>query len=164
MSIWPFTRKKPAEPHGPGSASLQNVMSLLSPEEVDSLGGLPGEAIAGIVEGEAATPEAFRPNSRFIEFMHQVIRAAGPLDPDLRAAAREQGSGYVYIIDLRTPDGPQGRVPPEDIIGAFKIENGEILPDSYAANERHRVFTACGLVLLPPSLRAAFVARLPRVH
>jgi hypothetical protein len=138
-------------------------MSILSPKEVQLLGGLPNEAIAGLMMGDSPTIETFRPNPLFIEFMHRVIRTAAPFDPDLRAAAREQGNGSVYIIDLRTPDGPQGRVPPEDIIGAFQVQNGEIIPDSYVANEMHRVFATGRLVCLPPSLRAAFVAQLPKV-
>jgi hypothetical protein len=143
---------------------MENVLSILSPEEVGSLGGLPDEAIAGTIVGDVPAPETFQPNPRFIEFMHQVIRTAAPADPDFRAAARMQGNGWVYIIDLRTPDGPQGRVPPEDIIGAFQVQNGEVLPDTYWPNEQHRVLTSSGLVSLPPSFRAAFVEQLSKVR
>jgi len=139
-------------------------MCFLSPKEVRSLGGLPNEAIAGFIVAEPLTIETFRPNPRFINFMHQVIRTSAPLDPDFCATARNQGNGWVYVIDLRTPEGPRGRVLPQDIIGAFQVQNGEIIPDSYEANEHHRVFATSGLVCLPPSLRAAFVAQLPRVH
>jgi hypothetical protein len=139
------------------------VMTFISPEEVQALGWMPIEAIAGFLVGAPPTTETFRPNPRFIEFMHQVIRTSAPFDLDLRAAAREQKNGWVYIIDLRTPEGPQGQVPAEDIIGAFQVRNGEIIPDSYEANDRHHVFSRRGLVSLPPSLRAAFFARLPKV-
>ncbi len=139
------------------------VVSLLSPEEAERLGGLPAEAIAGALGAEDPTVDTFRPNPQFIAFMHRVIRTAGPEDLALQAAAREQQEGWVYIIDLRTPDGPQGRVPPEDIIGGFQVVAGRINADSYWANERHRVWTRNGLVRLPPSLRAAFVAQLTKV-
>jgi hypothetical protein len=43
--------------------------------------------------------------------MHEVIREAGLKDGGLQAAAAGQTQGWVYVIDLRTPDGPQGRVP-----------------------------------------------------
>jgi hypothetical protein len=138
------------------------VMSILSPQEVEALGGLPPEAIAGVLLG-ASPLDGFRPNPGFTAFMHDVIRAAGPQDESLQAVALEQGDGYVFIIDLRTPDGPQGPVPPEDIIGAFQVQNGRILPDRYEANTHYQVLTHNGLVHLPPSLRAAFVAMLPRV-
>ena len=140
------------------------VMTFISPEEVQALGWMPIEAITGFLVGDPPTTENFRSNPRFIEFMHQVIRTSAPFDPDLLAAAREQRNGWVYIIiDLRAPEGPQGQVPAEDIIGAFQVRNGEIIPDSYEANDRHHVFSTRGLVSLPPSLRAAFFARLPKV-
>jgi hypothetical protein len=137
------------------------VLSLLSPAEVEALRGLPAEAIAGTVADDGIDVEAFRPNPQFVEFLHRVIRAAGPGDPDLQRAARDQQDGWVYVIDLRTPAGSQGPVPPEDIIGGFRVETGHIIAGSYWANDAHRVFTANGLVRLPPSLRAALVAQLP---
>jgi hypothetical protein len=107
--------------------------------------------------------EAFRQNPAFVDFMHEVIRTTGPNDPELREAAQEQRDGWVYIIDLRTPEGPGGRVPPEDIIGAFEVQDGQIVADSYQASSTHRVYTNDGMVCLPPSLRRALVKRLPKV-
>jgi hypothetical protein len=92
--------------------------------------------------------------------MHDVIRTRGPEDPGLHAAAARQGDGWIYIIDLRTPGGPRGKVPPEDIIGGFKVAEGELLSSTYWANHKHIVLTTNGLVQLPPPLRAAFVAEL----
>ena len=101
--------------------------------------------------------ERFRVNHAFVEFMHDVIRTAGPTDPSLQEAAAEQGNGWVYIIDLRTPEGPQGRVPLEDIIGGFEVRDGRLLADSYRPNEEHLVLTKDGPVQLPPSLHAELV-------
>jgi hypothetical protein len=129
-------------------------------------GGLSGKAVAAVVEGPTpsrgiAVPlEAVRPNAVFAAFRHGVISTRGPSDPGLRAAAAAQRDGWVYVVDLRTPGGPQGQVPSEDIIGGFKVEEGIIVVDSYVANERHRVSTSPGLVRLPPSLRTAFVEEL----
>lgn len=142
-----------------GSDDMQ-VTSPLSPEEVASLGRLPAEAVAGTYSGEDMSLGDFRPNQVFIDFMHQVIRSAGPRLPDFIAAARRQGDGWLYVIDQRTPDGPQGRVPMEDIIGGFEVESGEIVTDSYWPNESHQVLTPNGLVTLPASLRHAFVETL----
>ena len=165
MAFWSFRREKSEKaPDSDIPRHEAKVLTFLSPTEVSSFCGLPNEGIPGYFVGDSPTPENFRPNPRFIEFMHQVIRTGAPLDPDLNATAREQGNGYVYIIDLRTPEGPLGQVPPEDIIGAFQVQNGDIIPASYEANNLHRVFTTNGLISLPPSLHAAFVARLPKVQ
>ena len=140
------------------------VRSILSPEEVSSLGGLPGEAVAGAYEGEDMGVENFHPNQAFVDFLHGVIGTAGPDDPDMISAARRQGDGWLYVIDLRTPDGPQGRVPPHDIIGGFEVRSGAIVRDSYVPNESHRVLTPDGLVTLPASFRSAFVDALRKLR
>ncbi len=69
----------------------------------------------------------------------------------------------MYIVDLRTPEGPEGRVPPEGIIGAFEMKNGEIVRDSYSGNDNHLVFSAHGLVQLPPFLHEALIRELKRL-
>ncbi|MCC7126924.1 MAG: hypothetical protein IT178_18910 [Acidobacteria bacterium] len=129
---------------------------------MQALGGLPAEAIAGAFDGDGLV-ETFRQNPRFVEFMHAVIRTAGPTDPDLQLAAQAQHDGWIYVIDLRTPEGPAGRVPPEDVIGAFEVRSGHVVPDSYQPNDAHRVFAANGLVRLPRGLFEAFLEALPRV-
>jgi len=153
--MWPF--RSPAPP--PAAPPLR-ALSLLPPERARALGGLPPDAIAGTLPAGAPGPEQFQPNPGFVARLHAVIRAAGPQDPSMAAAARAQGEGWVYIIDLRTPDGPQGRVPPEDIIGGFQVSGGAILPESYWANAAHRVFTVHGLPRLGPFLEAALIEAL----
>jgi hypothetical protein len=164
VQIWPFRRKVTKADVTPSATQpSEQVLSLLSPDEVHSLGGLPVEGIAGRFESESMSVATFRQNPAFVEFMHQVIRTAGPKDPGLQAAAQGQREGWVYIIDLRTPEGPSGRVPPEDIIGAFEVRDGRIMADSYQPNSEHGVYTEDGLVRLPPFLRRALVERLPKV-
>ncbi len=92
--------------------------------------------------------------------MHEKIAEYGLIDQDLQAAAVKQGEGYVYIIDLRTPEGPMGNVPTEDIIGAFKVEGGRVVPGSYQEMGTHRVMTANGLVRVPPDMHAFLVSGL----
>jgi hypothetical protein len=164
MPIWPFRRKVMVAACTSPTQRSGQVLSILSPDEMQSLGGLSAEAIAGGIEGETISVDTFRQNPAFVQLMHQVIRTTGPKDPGLQAAAREQGDGWVYIIDLRTPEGPSGRVPPEDIIGAFEVRNGQIISGSYQASATHRVYTRNGLVCLPPYLRRAFVDQLPKVR
>src|SRR5688500_12783063 len=128
--MWPFRRTKPSNPDPP----YQRVLSLLTPQEVESLGGLPAEAILGTYDGPSNSPEAFRPNQAFIDFLHHVLADAGSRSPELIAAARQQHNGWLYIIDPRTPEGPNGNVGPEDIVGAFVVRDGALIQGSYEPN------------------------------
>lgn len=167
--MWPFQRnrkKKQTESSLPVDSS--QVLSILHPDDVKSLGGLPNEGIAGSisrnlkVEGKISVGQ-FRPNPVFIRFMHHVIKLFGPDDPELQQAAVQQREGWIYIIDLRTPEGPQGRVPPEDIIGAFEVKSGQIIRDSYSINDKHLVFSEHGLVQLSPFLHKVLIRELKRL-
>jgi hypothetical protein len=129
-----------------------DVVSLLPPE-VCGNHGLAGEVIAGFCtrlmqQGEKISAETFRPNRPFIDLLHEVIANAAPADPALQAAARQQQTGWVYILDARTPT-PQGTVPPHDIMGAFEVRNGAIVAGSYSANQKHRLFSDDGFFKLP---------------
>lgn len=134
----------------------ENVLSILTPAEVEALGGLPGEAVVGVFRDRTTSLEQFRANAGFLRYLHEVIGTAGPGDPELNAAAAQQGQGWLYIIDLRTPDGPMGHVPPEDIIGAFEVAAGKVVGASYWANEHYRAHTRAGTIKLPAGLRQAF--------
>ena len=155
-----FGRRDPPPP-GPAPQEAQRALSLLGPEDAFSV-GLPGVAICGFLIGPDLSEANFRPNRVFIDFMHQFIASAGPSDSSLRSAARAQRDGYVYVIDLRTPEGPQGRVPPEDIVGGFKVEEGILVVGGYWANPAHKVYTKNGLVRLPPSLHSALIVALKK--
>jgi len=164
VRFWPI-RRQTIPPHAePATVSEQRVLSILNPDQVESLGGLPAEAIVGGVSGDTLSPQTFRPNATFIDFLHKIIEKDGPDDPGIRAAAREQIDGWVYVIDLRTPDGPQGRVPPDDVIGGFAVRAGKVVRRSYQANPKYVAFTSHGLISLPPFLRQAFIDGLPRVR
>lgn len=156
--MWPFRTRAVREAHPPLSGN--RVLSVLAPQEVAALGGLCREAIAGVFDRDEESVDTFWPNPAFVEFMHSVIQARGPEDPGLRQVAAAQGNGWVYVIDLRTVEGPSGNVPTEDIVGGFKVEAGQIRRDSYWRNGQHKVFTAQGLVRLPPTLHAALVEEL----
>nr|XP_018900857.1 PREDICTED: uncharacterized protein LOC109032950 [Bemisia tabaci]XP_018900858.1 PREDICTED: uncharacterized protein LOC109032950 [Bemisia tabaci] len=160
-----------------GEDSFRSVLSILTPEEAEACGGLPAEAIAGTLQSDptpsASTPggkppsgsdaaSGFKPNPVFSAFMHNVIRTHGPLDQSLQQAAENQKSGYLYVIDFRTPDGIMGRVPPHDIVGAFAVNDGRI--GDYQPNANHRLFTEHGLVKLPPSLAKAHIEELKRLR
>jgi len=170
--MWPFRRRKREPIVNPEQDQFMQILTVLSPEDQITIGGIPDEAIAGLIgmpvnnPGDLARREGFslgefRPNPAFSAFMQQVIRTFGPDDLELQEAARQQGDGSVGVIDLRTPEGPMGRVPVEDIIGIFAVEGGKL--GSYHANDKHLVFSANGLVQLPPSLREVHIRELKRL-
>ena len=138
-----------------------NVFSFLSPEDLQRLGGIPPQAIVGIVaqtglDSRQFTPETFKPNSVFREYLHEVIGQCGLESPGMQKEARRIGDGHVYIIDRRTPT-PQGKVPPEDIIDSFEVKHGQLVSGSYQANTEHKIVSERGLFQLPQKLKRCLV-------
>ncbi|WP_205328418.1 toll/interleukin-1 receptor domain-containing protein [Glycomyces sp. YM15] len=128
--------------------------------------GLPTEAIFGVLREPIAkagdlTPGNFLENRFFADFLHEVIARKIYQSPRARKQARDQQEGYLYLIDGRTQD-PQGEVPPEDIIGAVELSNGEMVPGSYQRNYQHRLFTWSGFFVLPDDLEHAMVSEIFR--
>jgi hypothetical protein len=57
---------------------------------------------------------------------------------ELLAEASSKPGGWVYAIDPEyAPDGAEGAVPPEGIIGAWKIGDDGRPTGEYRANERY---------------------------
>jgi hypothetical protein len=181
--MWPFRKKSrevnepiaPIEPAEPIESAApfdpldprraMRVMTVLSPQQQLEVGGIPAQAIAGFIDidaplepGKPIPVTAFKPNPAFVEFMQHVIRSFGPDEPDLQEAARRQGAGSIGVIDLRTPEGVDGNVPLEDIVGIFAVADGKL--GEYHANDKHVLFTRHGLVRLPPPLRDLHVREL----
>jgi hypothetical protein len=134
----------------------KDYVTLISPEVALSQGLAP-EAIVGVLlrpleSGEAITPDIFARNRVFVDFLHAVIARYGPDQEGCKAEAARLGEGWVYIIDQRTPT-PQGPVPPEDIIGAFEVKGGEVLPGSYRASSKHMILSPNGFFRLEEGLR-----------
>jgi hypothetical protein len=138
------------------------VLSYLKPD-IAFHSGLPNAAIAGTFRAESDAPDDFVANPEFLELLHQVIIEHVPGSPGFAEAARKQGNGSISIIDHRTPDGPMGNVPPEDIIGAFAVVNGAASAQTYHRNPHYRVYTRNGLTRLPAPLHAILVDKLTRL-
>lgn len=166
--MWPFKKSSPKTepPTAPSQPSRElRALSFVPPEVIQQIGGLPRVAIYGFMEGEGFSAEHFRPNPPFLKFLHEVIKCHVCANPSAQSAARQQQSGSLSIIDLRTPEGPQGNVPLEDIIGIFEVKDGEIRPELYYPNEKYLVFSAHGPPILSPDLQKAFLSeilKLPR--
>lgn len=133
----------------------RDIVSLLSKDVVFEF-GIVGEAIVGeyaplLKEGERLTDANFRPNPAFVKLLHDVIARHAPELPGLQAEARRQRTGWVYVIDARTPT-PDGRVPSHDILGSFEVRDGEVVEHSYQPNPEHRLLTSDGLFGLERAL------------
>jgi hypothetical protein len=130
---------------------MRDYVTLTPPDAAFSRGLIP-EAILGMLErplsaGGELAPDNFVANTVFKKFLAEVIAKHGPDDPDLVAEATRIGTGYVTIVDLRTPT-PQGEVPPEDIIGIFNVRNGKTGPEQYVPSPNHRLLTKDGFLRL----------------
>ena len=144
---------------------MRDHATVFAPETVFAT-GLPTEAIVGIllepaVEGRAPSPEAFAENPAFRTLLDEVIGRHAPDDPAIEEEARWLGSGYVYVIDGRTPD-PGGRVPPEDVVGAFQVREGVVVREPYLPNPRHRLLGENGFFRLSDTLHQRLLEEIVR--
>ena len=123
------------------------VYRVKTPEgDRDLVSLLSGAFEFGLIE-EAIVGEC----TQSLEDDEHVIARHAPQLPALRAEARRQHTGWVYVIDARTAS-PDGHVPPCDIIGGFEVRSGEVAPGSYRPNTDHKLLTANGVFRLEPAL------------
>lgn len=135
------------------------------PHELAFQHGLADESIIGALRRPvsagpgvgAITPENFVPSRAFGDFLHRFVAAEIYRSPAARKQAAVQRSGYLYIMDGRTPD-PAGAVPPEDILGAVQIGDGMLVPGTYQRNFKHQLFTRHGFFLLSEELERGLLA------
>jgi hypothetical protein len=140
----------------------RNVVSLLEPDWVSEHGLNPDAVVAVLPAGvtpEDLQPDDVRENGPFLRLLSRIIFENAGRHEMLQREAEVQGHGYVYLLDGRTPD-PGGRVPPQDIIGAFEVRDGALVTGSYRHNPQHRLFTTAGWFRLPPAIETALQARL----
>ena len=140
----------------------QYLLSALSPGIVFKK-GVPKEAILGELAGESGqiSPEGFRPNPVFIQFLHWVIARFSTQCPELVAEAKRQGDGQDYVIDLRTPTTPGAQVSPEDILGVFDVKGGELA--TYRSSPNHQLITQRGPLRLTPWYQAKLLEELRKL-
>lgn len=144
---------------------VRDYATVLPPETAFAA-GLPAEAIVGILlepaaGGRAPSAEAFAENPAFRALLDEVVGRHAPDEPAIRDEARRLGSGYVYVIDGRTPD-PRGQVPPEDVVGAFQVRGGEVVREPYLPNPRHRLLGENGFFRLSDTLRRRLLEEIAR--
>ncbi len=121
--------------------------------------GLPSEAIMGSLKDgpERIVPESFITNKLFSRYLASVIAKHANSCPGLLAEARRQQNGHVVVIDNRTAT-PDGRVPPEDIIGVFEVNDGKLL--RFHASPNHQLLTTNGFMRLEAFMNDRLVEEL----
>jgi hypothetical protein len=134
------------------------------PVDVVFAKGLIPEAIVGVLlrlpsDGEPIEPEAFARNSLFVKFMHDVIAQHAPEERGCREEAKRLGTGWIFIVDRRTKT-PEGAVPPQDIIGALQVKEGDVVPGSYQASPEHQILTNDGFFQLTAGLHECLLREL----
>jgi hypothetical protein len=133
------------------------ALSPLSPEQVEQIGSLRGEAIIGFINGPLVSIEHLHSNRVFKDFTQKVIADEAPKDSELQAAASAKREGRLYIIDNRVAELEREVTSSEDILGVFEIKDGQIVPNSYQPNENYLIFGNNGLMQLPASLHEALI-------
>jgi hypothetical protein len=148
LRMWLF------EIDGELESEFETALSPLSPEDVDQIGELKSEAIIGFF-GKYVNPhaEGLVVNTAFVNFLHQVVASRVSLDGSFRAAADQQQDGWIYVIDER---GAEDSLP-EDIIGSFEVQGGQIVVNSYQPNDNYAIIGKKGLFQLTPFLSKALV-------
>lgn len=134
--------------------SVEKVMTFLTREEMDALGGLPPQAVVALIGEDGVN----RINGVFREFLHEAIEHFAP--QEMVEMARESGNGRVVYVDDRAPEGED--VASEEIIGWFQVAGGAIIAGSYKANPAHQLLTERGWSHAIGKFRAEMVRELVR--
>ncbi|KAI0752739.1 hypothetical protein C8Q80DRAFT_472435 [Daedaleopsis nitida] len=110
-------------------------------------------------EGEGAGLNDFVENERFREVLHEAIQSAlhDGADEVQRNGAIQTGEGWMHIHDNRNVPA-LGRIgDPDDIIASVRVENGEILADTYQPMPSYRLCTSDGVLQLTEGLAARLI-------
>jgi hypothetical protein len=143
-------------------AGERDVLSLLESDWVFQHGLHPDAVMAVVRHGGDSgglAPTDIEENPPFLRLLSKAIFESVDRCAGIKRQAEIQGSGYVYLLDQRTPD-PGGKVSPENIVGAVEVRSGELVAGSYKHNPRHRLLTAAGWFQLPNEIEAALQGRL----
>lgn len=97
--------------------------------------------------------QSFKVNREFKEMLNNFCSNFVPNQENFIEQAESERDGWMYVIDQRADD-PAGRVPPDDVIGGFKIERGEVV--EYKPNPNYRVYSERGFTDLGGKLNRQF--------
>lgn len=160
--MWPFKQKKkpPEEKKGQREICEKNPPALRPGAlTLVNANNIPDHAVCGWVEvnyRSEVIDNTFSPNPVFVEFLHDFIRCEASQDPELQEIARKKLEGRIYIIDDRAPEGSGGSPPPQDVVGTFKVAEGEM--KSYHPNDTYEIYNERrGLIRLRGNLHQKLI-------
>ena len=146
LSIWVTRISSPDQPP-------HDIVAVVPPE-ISFKRGLAPAAIVGRlkrlsdIEGQGGVrPQDLIPNPTFLVVLHRIIAEHAPEIREYQAEAKEEGTGWLYVVDGRTT-APDGVIHRQDILGAFAVRGGTIHADSYKPNDRYLLFTEEGFLRL----------------
>lgn len=136
-----------------GAKRNRYYFSVLPPEQIFRHGLVPeaivGEATEKPLEGIPVEKSKFFANTVFKDFLHRVIESCAD-HPEVIAEANRVGRGMVTVIDRRVPD-LNAAIAPEDILGGFIVENGQVT--GYSRNPNHVLLNQFGFFKLEPIIQ-----------
>ncbi|KAI1786927.1 hypothetical protein LXA43DRAFT_975521 [Ganoderma leucocontextum] len=110
-------------------------------------------------EGEGAGLNDFVENDSFREALHEAVQSAlcDGVDEVQKNGAIQTQEGWMHIHDNRNIPA-LGRIgDPDDIIASVRVENGEILAETYQPMPSYRLCTADGVLQLTEGLATRLV-------
>lgn len=146
-------------------AGLVDLITFLSPADLDLVGGVPPEVVVGklLGPGTELIPDNFARNRAFVDFLHDVISTTVPQIEEFVAAAKHQGIGWLNIHDARAFNVDR-ELASRDIIGSFRVEGGVIIGSSYTRNRDHRILSEHGMLTPHPAIQEQILSAMRRLR
>jgi hypothetical protein len=129
------------------------IITFMSPSDIEKIGGLPPEIIVGrqVVMADGLDPDNFGRNRVFVDFLHAVVRETVPTVTEFKDFIRSIDEGWMNVQDGRTT--LKGLpLPPEDLIGRYRVRNGRFVIGEYEPNPLYWVLTKNGMMTPHPAI------------
>ena len=118
----------------------RHLLAFIEPVRAGSA-GIDSRSIVGEVTPDdegGYDPRSLRLNPEFIEAFTAYMNEVIAVEPQIVDQARDQPSGWVYVIDPRHVDDPGVPTPASEVVGAFAVdEAGQVVPTSFQYNANH---------------------------
>lgn len=122
--------------------SWRFILSVISPE-IGFEKGLPEKSIIGEYKSSGCQeiPENFLTNPKFFDFLNETIRKHASYSKDVITTVSKIKEGIFEVVDERNDN--ISRLD-EDTIGAFKVEDGNLIVNSYQPNPNYKLVGSSG--------------------
>jgi hypothetical protein len=98
-------------------------------------------------------------NPAFINLLQDVVARHASEVADYQTQAKQLQNGWLYVIDGRTGASPCF-VPLRDVLGAFMVQDGNLVQNSYRRNDQYVIYSEDGFISLHEVLRAKLIDEL----